>query len=95
MNIKPTKKQQVNLDRLSKHLNITTQSEKMVLEHIFFKDVHREILLWQYKTIKENAKGYDNFILIEITTNKNVKRFGILTESILNNNFSELNQKIN
>lgn len=54
MNWKPTKKQQTKLDNLIKHLGITTQAEKMVLEHIFFRDIHRNILVWQYKTIKEN-----------------------------------------
>ena len=89
MNWKPTKKQQITLDRLTK------QAEKMVLEHIFFRDLHREILVWQYKTIKENSEGYSNSVLIEITTNKNVKNFSVYTKSILNNDFSELNQKIN
>lgn len=77
------KKQIKEFNRYKSYLNITTKAEEYILKLILKADWGRQILLSEIRTIKENDKGYTNFVHVECTTNKGVFGFGILAKECL------------
>src|SRR5574344_988698 len=59
------KTQQKQIDNYIKKLNITTDGERFVLEHILKRDWGRDILLQDIEMIKYNHPKCTNLILIK------------------------------
>ena len=79
-----------NLERIKKSLGITTKAENVVVEHLFNRDLNRDILLESYGTIKEK----DGWIEINAVTNKHSFLFSVLVSELEKGDETDLWHKI-
>ena len=86
MNKRDTKR----LEHIKKSLGITTKAENVVVEHLFMRDLNRDILLESYGTIKEK----DGCITINAVTNKHSFLFSVLASPLERGDDTELWHKI-
>jgi hypothetical protein len=71
------KTQQKTLKRYKDYLNITTDGELFVLEHILRRDWGRDILLQSIETIKFNDVGYPNLVHVVCSTRSYSYNFSV------------------
>ncbi len=84
------------LSQLIKYCNITTIAEMIVLEHIYYRDIHRSILVHDYNGIKEIQYSSDGsrWVRVTIKTNKHCFDFHVLAESLEKGDERDLWHKI-
>lgn len=71
------KTQQKQLDSYIKKLNITTDGERFVLEHILKRDWGRDILLQDIEMIKYNHPKCTNLIWVKCSTRNGTYDFSV------------------
>lgn len=82
-------------NNLKKALNITTIAEEVVLNHLFRRDKHREILVWDYGEIKEySTDTCGNWVRITTRTNRHSFNFSAYAPFLEKGDEHELYQKI-
>ena len=71
------KTQQKQLDSYIKKLNITTDGERFVLEHILKRDWGRDILLEDIEMIKYNHKNCSGLVWVKCSTRNGSYNFSV------------------
>ena len=78
------------LEQIKKNLGVTTKAENVVVEHLFMRDLRRDILLESYGNIKEK----DGWIQINAITNMHSFSFGVLVSDLERGDETDLWRKI-
>lgn len=96
MNHYLNKRDTQRFERLKVKLGIKTKAEELVLRHIFYRDINRQILVHNFGEIREYEAGHGSrWVKITTSTNKHSLLFSANAERIESGDERELYQKIN